>query len=211
MIERARRRSSSWSRSSTAAGSRGSGSALDGAERLYWRLQLSAPGCDDTATWSTADAPPTVADVITGHPRLVEAGTGTDPAYAAWVSRAAELARQGRLLYFFADWETDDSNGVPLPARTRAGRSLEEPPAVADAWLCSASHAARARLPARASQASWTTSVSSSSESSPIREPRSSTDGWPSKCGVLKNGVDSSRTSACLSSSESTQKTITSS
>ena len=66
-------------------------------------------------------------------------------------------------------------------------------------------------MPARASQASCTTSVSSSSESSPIREPRSSTDGWPSKCGVLKNGVDSSSTSACLSSSDSTQKTITSS
>jgi hypothetical protein len=95
---------------------------------LFWRLQLSSPGCDDTATWSTADPPPTAFDVITGHPRLVEAGTGSDPAYAAWVSRAAELARRGWLLYFFADWETDDVDGVPLLGPAEGRPRLEEPP-----------------------------------------------------------------------------------
>ena len=95
---------------------------------LYWRLQLSAPGCDDTATWSTADEPPTAADVITGHPRLVQAGAGSDPAYAAWVSRATDLARQGWLLYFFADWETGDLDGVPLLGPAEGRPVLEEPP-----------------------------------------------------------------------------------
>jgi hypothetical protein len=47
--------------------------------------------------------------------------------------------------------------------------------------------------------------------SSPTREVRSSTDGCPSKCGVLKNGVDASATRACFSISESTQSTTTSS
>ena len=45
----------------------------------------------------------------------------------------------------------------------------------------------------------------------PTCAPRSSTDGWPSKCGVVKNGVDSSSTRPSLTSSDSTQKTITSS
>src|SRR5579875_915016 len=53
-------------------------------------------------------------------------------------------------------------------------------------------------------------SVSSCSVSSPIRLARTSTDGWPSKCGVVKNGDDSSWTSACLSDSDGTQNTITS-
>ncbi len=46
--------------------------------------------------------------------------------------------------------------------------------------------------------------------SSPIRLARSSTDGWPSKCGVVKNGDAWSWTSACLSASEVTQNMITS-
>lgn len=98
------------------------------ASGLYWRLQLSAPGCDDTATWSTADEPPTVAEVLTAHPWLVEAGGGEDSAYAAWVSRAVELARQGWLLYFFADWETDGVVGVPLLGPQDGIPLLEEPP-----------------------------------------------------------------------------------
>jgi hypothetical protein len=95
---------------------------------LYWRLQLSAPGCDDTATWSTADPPPSVGEVITAHPRLVEAGAGSDPAYAAWVSRATDLARGGWLLYFFADWGTSDLEGVRLLGPAEGRPVLEEPP-----------------------------------------------------------------------------------
>ena len=95
---------------------------------LYWRLQLSAPGCDDTVTWSTADEPPTVAAVITAHPRLIEAGTGAAPEYAAWVSRAVDLARQGWLLYFFADWPTEGTEGVPLLGPQEGKPVLEEPP-----------------------------------------------------------------------------------
>lgn len=72
------------------------------------------------------------------------------------------------------------------------------------------SQSAARRFEARDSQASWTTSASSSWLSSPIRLPRTSTDRCPSKCGVVKNGVDSSRTSAVLSSSVATQNTITS-
>ena len=66
------------------------------------------------------------------------------------------------------------------------------------------------RFEARESQASCTTSAISSRVSSPIRLPRSSTDGWPLKCGVVKYGVASSSTIASLSTG-STQKTITSS
>jgi len=95
---------------------------------LYWRLGLSAPGCDDTATWSTADPPPTVADVLTAHPRLMEAGAGSDPAYAAWVARATELARRGWLLYFFADWPIEEGEGVPLLGPREGMPVLEEPP-----------------------------------------------------------------------------------
>ncbi|MGH3190399.1 MAG: hypothetical protein ACRDPY_27310 [Streptosporangiaceae bacterium] len=46
--------------------------------------------------------------------------------------------------------------------------------------------------------------------SSPIRHARTSTDGWPSKCAVLKNGDASSCRSACLSASDATQNMITS-
>jgi uncharacterized membrane protein len=63
---------------------------------------------------------------------------------------------------------------------------------------------------ARVSHASWTTSASSASVSPPIRLARMSTDGWPSKCGVVKNGESSSWTSACLSASDGTQNMITS-
>src|SRR5271165_4775006 len=63
---------------------------------------------------------------------------------------------------------------------------------------------------ARLSQASCTTSASSCTLSSPIRLARISTDGWPSKCGVVKNGEPSSWTSACLSDSDGTQNMITS-
>ena len=45
-----------------------------------------------------------------------------------------------------------------------------------------------------------TTSVSSSWLISPTREPRSSTERWPSKCGVVKYGVDASATIASFSS-----------
>jgi len=44
----------------------------------------------------------------------------------------------------------------------------------------------------------------------PGADPRTSTDGCPSKCDVLKNGDIWSCTRACLSDSDGTQKTITS-
>lgn len=52
--------------------------------------------------------------------------------------------------------------------------------------------AAARRADARESHASWTISASSVRVSSPTRLARRSTDGWPSKCGVVKNGVVSS-------------------
>jgi len=54
------------------------------------------------------------------------------------------------------------------------------------------------------------TSVSSVSVSSLIRLARTSTEGCPSKCGVVKNGESGSWTSACLSASDGTQNTMTS-
>lgn len=54
-------------------------------------------------------------------------------------------------------------------------------------------------------------STTSSLSISPTRDARSSTDGWPSKWGVVKNGSRSSWSSACLSPSDATQMTITSS
>ena len=74
-----------------------------------------------------------------------------------------------------------------------------------------ASHAAARRGDACASQASWITSASSCRVISPSRQARTSTDGWPSKCGVVKNGESGSWTIASLSSFDSTQNTITSS
>jgi anti-sigma regulatory factor (Ser/Thr protein kinase) len=74
-----------------------------------------------------------------------------------------------------------------------------------------ASHFLARVAEARQSHASCTSSTTSSRVSSPIREPRSSTEGWPSKCGVEKNGVVGSSTSAAFSPSSATQNTITSS
>ena len=64
---------------------------------------------------------------------------------------------------------------------------------------------------ARDSQASWMTSDSSRRLRAGRSRSRSRTDGWPSKCGVVKNGVVSSSMRDCLSASDSTQKTMTSS
>ena len=96
---------------------------------LYWRLQLSAPGTDDTAHWSTADDGfPPADELLASHPGLAEHGRGEDPAYAAWVRRVLELARQGWVAYFFADWPTDGTVGVPLLGPEEGKPVLEEPP-----------------------------------------------------------------------------------
>ena len=85
---------------------------------------------------------------------------------------------------------------------TGARRSCRaSPQSLRSAGGWSRSQSAARRFEARASQASCTTSASSSRVSSPIRLPRSRTDRCPLKCGVVKNGDDSSWTSACLSSS----------
>jgi hypothetical protein len=75
---------------------------------------------------------------------------------------------------------------------------------------CAASQAALLRADAWASQASCTNSANSCLVISPSRLACTSTELCPSKCGVVKNGVVSSWTRACLSASDSTQKTITS-
>jgi ADP-ribosyl-[dinitrogen reductase] hydrolase len=101
---------------------------------LYWRLSVHAEGCDDTDRWTSGNpddgrTAEQLADrFVAAHPALAEAGRGDDPAYAAWVSRVVELARQGRLAYFFADWETDDSDGVPLTGPDEGRPVLDEPP-----------------------------------------------------------------------------------
>jgi hypothetical protein len=101
---------------------------------LYWRLTVHAEGCADTDRWTSGNPddgldPEQLADrFVAEHPALAEAGRGHDPAYAAWVGRVVELARQGRLAYFFADWETDDIEGVPLSGPVEARPVLEEPP-----------------------------------------------------------------------------------
>ena len=101
---------------------------------LYWRLSVHARGCDDTDRWTSGNPgegldPAQLADrFLTEHPPLAEAGRGHDPAYAAWVSRVVELARQDRLAYFFADWETSDIEGVPLSGPAEGRPVLEEPP-----------------------------------------------------------------------------------
>ncbi len=74
-----------------------------------------------------------------------------------------------------------------------------------------ASQAAARRGEARDSQASWITSASSWRVISPRRLARTSTDRCPSKWAVVKNGESGSWTSAALSSSDSTQMTMTSS
>ena len=63
------------------------------------------------------------------HPLLVEAGRGDDPAYAAWWSGAVDLARRGWLPYFYADWPTDDIEGVPLSGPEEGRPVLPWPPA----------------------------------------------------------------------------------
>jgi hypothetical protein len=101
---------------------------------LYWRLSVYAHGCDDVDRWTsgnpddglTAEA---LADrFVTEHPALVEAGRGADPAYAAWLGDAVAIARRGWLPYFFADWETDHGEGVPLSGPEEGRPRLEEPP-----------------------------------------------------------------------------------
>src|ERR1700735_1675349 len=72
------------------------------------------------------------------------------------------------------------------------------------------SQAAARAEEARASQASWMTSASSVRVSSAIRLARIRTDGWPSKCGGVKNGEPWSWTRACLSASDVTQNMMTS-
>ena len=101
---------------------------------LFWRLTVSAPGCDEVDRWTTGnpdeglDGDALADGFVADHPALVEAGRGADPVYAAWVSRVADLARDGRLAYFFADWETDDIEGVPLSGPAEGRPVLEEPP-----------------------------------------------------------------------------------
>jgi hypothetical protein len=101
---------------------------------LYWRLSVHAEGCEDVARWTSGrpdeglDAEGLADRFVAEHPDLAAAGRGKDPAYAAWLDRVVGLARQGRLPYFFADWETDDSNGVPLTGPAAGRPTLEEPP-----------------------------------------------------------------------------------
>ena len=78
-------------------------------------------------------------------------------------------------------------------------------------WMrCALSQAAPLVGDARHSQASVMTSASSLTVSSPSRLARSSTDGCPSKCAVVKNGAASSWIIDCLSASDGTQNMITS-
>ncbi len=65
-----------------------------------------------------------------------------------------------------------------------------------------ASQAVLLRCDAWVSHASCTTSASARRVSSPIRLARSSTEPWPSKCRVVKNGDAGSWTSACFSDSD---------
>src|SRR4051812_13435520 len=95
------------------------------------------------------------------------------------------------------------------------GGSLRGSPSVGSGYgvgvvACSASQTALLRAEAWASQASCTNSANSCLVISPSRLACTSTELCPSKCRVLKNGVVSSWTRACLSASDSTQKTITS-
>ncbi len=100
----------------------------------------------------------------------------------------------------------------PQPGRRRGGLPLRLGPArPLRSQPRSASHCSPRRREAWASHASCTSSVSSSTSISPSLLARSSTDGCPSKWAVVKYGVDSSWTSACLAASSGTQNTITSS
>jgi hypothetical protein len=101
---------------------------------LFWRLTVSAPGCDDVDRWTTGnpddglDGEALADQFVADHPALVEAGRGADPEYAAWVTRVVDLARRGWLAYFFADWDTDDFDGIPLTGPDEGRPVLEEPP-----------------------------------------------------------------------------------
>ena len=101
---------------------------------LYWRLSVHAQGCDDVDRWTSGnpddglDAAALADRFVAEHPALAESGRGEDPAYAAWLTRAADLARRGWLPYFHADWETDDIEGVPLSGPEEGRPTLEEPP-----------------------------------------------------------------------------------
>jgi hypothetical protein len=101
---------------------------------LYWRLTVHREGCDDIDRWTSGNpddglTAEQLADrFVAEHPVLAEVGRGNDQPYAAWVSRVVELARQGRLAYFFADWETGDIEGVPLTGADEDRPVLEEPP-----------------------------------------------------------------------------------
>ncbi len=101
---------------------------------LYWRLSVYVLGCDDVDRWTTGnpddglEAEALADQFIADHPALAEAGRGADPAYAAWVARVVNLAREGWLAYFHADWETDDIEGVPLSGPAEGRPVLEEPP-----------------------------------------------------------------------------------
>jgi len=100
---------------------------------LYWRLTVGVEGCADVDRWTTGNPD----DGLTGdeladrfareHPVLVEAARGDDPAYAAWWSQATDLARRGWLMYFHADWETDESS-VPLSGPEEGRPVLPWPP-----------------------------------------------------------------------------------
>ena len=54
--------------------------------------------------------------------------TGAHGVRADVSAAAVAIARRGWLPYFFADWETDDSQGVPLSGPEEGRPRLEEPP-----------------------------------------------------------------------------------
>lgn len=101
---------------------------------LFWRLTVSVAECEDVDRYSTAnphdglDAEALADRFVAEHPVLVEAGRGDDPAYASWWSGAVTLARRGWIPYFYADWPTDDIDGVPLAGPEEGRPVLPWPP-----------------------------------------------------------------------------------
>jgi hypothetical protein len=101
---------------------------------LHWRLSVHVEGCVDVDRWTSGnpddglDAEALADRFEAEHPALAEAGRGDDAAYAAWLSGAVAVARRGWLPYFFADWESDDHQGVPLSGPEEGRPVLEEPP-----------------------------------------------------------------------------------
>ncbi|SBT39714.1 hypothetical protein GA0070611_1000 [Micromonospora auratinigra] len=93
--------------------------------------------------------------------------TPTEPAHAR---RVGELP---------ADHDSCPPNGRRAPAAGRRGAARRAASVQSVAARCAAAR----RFGARAYQASVISSVSSGT---PIRSRRTSTDGWPSKCGVVK-------------------------